>query len=648
VVGKDVLINSAPFRISGVAPREFFGTALDYPVDIWAPIAAQPQIEPSRRMSSGTDWLWIMGRPKPGVSIERAAANLNVVFQQALRAEGATPEELAQRVLVMPADRPVSGLRHALSRPLLVLMAIVGLVLLIACANIANLLLARAAARQREISVRVAIGAGRLRLIRQLLTESLLLGALGGVVAILFAMWGANLLLALVFNDRLLEGPIPLPLHIRPDANILGFTALVSVLTGLLFGLAPALRASKADLSSVLKSGTPSLRRARASSTLLALQLALSLVLLISAGLLVRSFQKAGQVDLGFDPRNVVQFTISDTATGRSAPQLTSLVAGVVERIRSVPGVASATLSLPGLFSHMNFFTTVSPDGPPRKRLGELDADRALFIAPGFFQAMRTPLVAGRDFTLQDSADSRVALVNEALARRYFPGANPIGRRLHLMGEPPVEIIGLVKDAKFANVTGPAPTILYLPIAQRGMPPLRFIDVRLAANAPEVMGKVRKIVEGADSRFAVEARPLTELVGRTLALQRLGAWLAGCFGVLGLLLACVGVYGLMSYAALQRTGEVGIRMALGAQRSSVLWLVLRQAMRPVLAGAGIGVGLALAATRVFGSHLFGLSATDPLTIAACTLVLVGMAALASYLPARRASRVDPVTALRYE
>jgi predicted permease len=657
VLGKSVTINGTAFTVIGVAPPGFFGVSLDYAVDVWLPLSAQPQLDGESELNeTGRNWLKVMARLKPGVSLEAATADADLIFHEYLRSMNASPEALAQRIGLTPGGKPVSGMRRILSQPLLMLLAIVVLVLLIACANLANLLLAKASARRREIMTRLALGATRLRLVRQLLTESALLALLGGVAGIFLGKWGSDLLMALTFNGLAL-GPTPKPLLFQLDLRILGFTILISMLAGILFGLVPALNATRPDLIGGLNENTVGLsgnrHRRRLNRVLVAAQLAASLVLLITAGLFVRGFQKLAGVELGFDS-HVAQARIT-TPPNYTDAQRERFWSETRAKLVAYPGVLSVSESLPGLFSRYNIYTDVTVEGrPARSALGERSHDVVVAAGPGFFSTLGTPLLLGREFGAQDHQHSvKVAIINETLAHRLFPDRNPVGQYLRIGGGPvPVEIVGMVKDAKYDSVLTDAPSMLYLPLEQFQPAPhqsaTRFFEVRTAGDAADSAARLQQIVHELDQNLSVEFRPLLDLVDQSLLLQRLIARLTGLFGLLGLSLACLGVYGIMSYTVAQRANEFGLRMALGARRGDVIRHVLLEAMWPVLGGAAFGLVVAVGATRLVSSQLFGLTATDPLTILLATFSMSAVAALAAYLPARKASRVEPMVVLRRE
>jgi predicted permease len=653
-VGKSITINGSAFNIIGVTPPGFFGVSLDYVVDVWLPLTAQPLLDGRSALNAtGANWVRVMARLRPGVSMGRATADSDLIFHQQLRSVNTPQEAIAQKVGLTPGGRPVSDMRQFLSQPLLMLMAIVVLVLLIACANLANLLLARAASRQREIAVRLALGASRFRLIRQLLTESMLLAILGAAVGLFVGKLGSDLLLALTFKGLAL-GPLPLPLTFRLDLRLLGFTILIALVAGMLFGLAPALRATRPDLAPGLKENSSQAsghrRRRSLNRFLVAAQLAASLVLLITAGLFIRSFQTLANVELGFNPK-VVQVRVTPPPN-YGAAQRDSVWQAVEEKILAYPGVVSASASLPGLFGRMNFYTVASVEGePPRRRpSGERDKDVVFFVKPGFFSTLGMPLLLGRDFGPQDQQISvKVVIINEAMRRRLFPNRNPMGQRLTLGGNDWLEVVGVAPDAKYNSVLSDAPAMLYLPLTQTPIASGdRFFEILTSADAAGFAARLQQALQKLDGNLLVESRPLADLVGQSLALQRLIARLTGLFGLLGLSLACIGVYGIMSYTVAQRTGEMGIRLALGAQRRDIIRLLLGEAMLPALGGVAIGLAGALGATRLVASQLFGLASTDPVTISLATLLMVAVASLAAYFPARKASRVEPTVALKYE
>ena len=539
--------------------------------------------------------------------------------------------------------------RRKYSQSLTIMMVVVGLVLLIACANVANLLLARAASRQKEMAVRLALGAGRLRLLRQLLTESVLLSSAGGALGAVLAYWGRDLLLAMQPWGR-----TELALDLGLDLRLLGFTTAVSLLTGLLFGLPPALRATRIDLTPALKdkarnSGIGT--RSRLSKALVVVQVALSLVLLIGAGLFTRTLRNLQSLEVGFNSENLVIFGIDPRQNKYRGEQVVQLYRRILERIEGIPGVRSATLSLYPLLSGSRDESNISLQGEtpqpgvdPRVLVNE--------VASNFLDTIEVPILRGRGLSARDEGGApRVAVINQALASRYFGNKDPIGRRFGLNGPETsgqIEIVGIAKDAKYFQLRGEMPPTVYIPFFQESPGEANFA-VRTTGDPAPLIGLIRQAVREVDSNLPrLDIRTLRQQVEGGWSQERLFANLSSFFGLLALLLAAIGLYGVMAYGVARRTNEIGIRMALGAQRGDVIALVMRESLLLVALGAVLGLATALASTRLISNLLFGLTATDPLTIALATLVMITSAALAGYLPARRAARVDPMVALRYE
>jgi predicted permease len=655
-VGKPVTIDKIAYTIIGVAPPEFFGTTVGRAPDMWIPLAMEAQLPPghwNRRENPEWQSLFLIARLKNGVSAEQANASVNLLFKQSLqeRAGAQASTERMQdiqraHIELTPAGRGLSWLRGEFSLSLQILMAVVSLVLLIACANVANLLLARAAARQKEFAVRLALGAGRTRLIRQLLTESLLLTGLGAAAGIALAWWGSRMLLLMAS-----AGPNPLPLDVTPNARILGFTLLASLLSALIFGTAPALRAARIEPYSSLKSGkgaAQSTSRSRFGKALVVAQVALSLLLLVGAGLFVRTLINLQNRPSGYNQQNVMLFRIGSDATLYKGAQLSALLSEVEEKVKTVPGVQAASFSL--------LVFQGGPSGPVFTRDQNLPAGESRIVwrnkvGPDFFNAMGIPLLEGRLFGPQDTEKSQeVAVISETMARRFFPNTSPIGKRFGRVPENSdrFEIIGVVKDAKYESLTEEWRPIAYYSYSQRPEPLDKFV-VRFTGAPEAVVPQVRQAIKHVNRNLPIdEVVSLSDHIGRSLTRQKLVARLAAFFSLLALLLACVGLYGVLSYAVARRANEIGIRMALGAQRRDVLWLVLRESLALVCAGVAIGLLASLAATQTASTLLFGVEPDDPPTIAAATLLLTAVAALAGYLPARRAARVDPMAALRDE
>jgi predicted permease len=656
VIGRTLTFNRTAFTIIGVASREFFGTMVDESPDLWIPLAMQAQVQPWLDDPRGTlsQSLWLMGRLKTGVSTASAQANTNVLYQQWLHQVAGTPPS-PERVLAMqkarvdlsPAASGLSTLRIRFSQPLRILMVLVGLVLLIACVNIANLLLAQAAGRQREIAVRLALGADRRRLIGQLLSESLLLALIGGAAGVLIAWWGGQLLLVMVHS-----GPDPLPLQVGPSGRVLLFTLGLSLLTGLLFGIAPALRLTRVDVGPSLKEGKGTARsqsHSRLGQVLVAGQVALALILMIGAGLFVRTLQALQHTDTGFDKGRVVLLQLDSDSSSFKGAELARMRRRVEERIRALPGVQAVSFSLL-TYAEGQWVTGLWPEGVPHTEANgkAVDGNR---VGVQYFAALGLPVVMGRSFGPQDTPQSQqVAVVNETLARTLYPGASPIGRHFALGERQSLEIVGVVKDAKYVSVREKARGMFYLDTEQEKKPEAYDdLVVRVQGRPEALLTQLRAVIHDEDPNLAIaKVTTLGQKVDDSLRRERLLAQLAGFFGVLALLLASLGLYGVMAYAVARRTNEIGIRMALGAQPGNVLRMVLRESLVVVAVGLAAGIPAALACGRFVASQLYGLQANDGLTIGGASAVLLLVALLASFLPARRAALLDPLAALREE
>jgi predicted permease len=658
VIGRKVTLNATVYTIIGVAAREFFGTVVGESPDFWIPLAMQAQVEPwlGDPFGAQSQSLWVFGRLKPGVSAAVAEANTNIVFQQWLHAiagESPSAERFADMrkacVKLTEAENGISRLRREFSRSLEILMVLVGLVLLIACANIANLLLARAAGRQREIAVRAALGAARRRLIGQFLSESLLLALIGGTAGVLMAWWGGQLLLAMVSS-----GPEPVPLEAGPNGRALVFTFGISLLTGLLFGIVPALRMTKVDLGPSLKEGKG---MARASSrgwlgqALVAGQVAVALFLTIGAGLFVRTLQILAQTRTGFDRDRVVLLQLDNASSNIKDSAVVSLSRRLEARVRALPGVQAASFSML-TFNEGQWVAPLWPEGVEHTEANGQDF-QGNRVGAQYFEVLGTPIVMGRSFGPQDTPQSqRVAVINETLARKLYPEASPLGRHFALAGrdKQDFEIVGVVKDAKY-NSVHETPRGMWFVYAQQEQSPDSFNDlvVRVTGKPEALVAQIRAAIRDEDPNLAIsEVTTLAEIVDRSFSQEKLLAKLASFFGALALLLASVGLYGIMAYSVARRTNEIGIRMALGARPGSVLRMVLSESLIVVALGLVVGIPAALACGRLVSSQLYGLKANDPLTIAAAAAVLLVVALVAVYLPARRAALLDPLAALRQE
>jgi len=648
IVGKSITLNNHSFTVVGVAPADFHGSFVGLQFDIWVPMMMQEWIRPAKGVltARGNHWLDGVARLKPGVSREQAQADLNVIAKQL---EKEFPNTNAgYSVVLFPLWRAPYGAVKVMSPVLMILSGLVAVVLLIACANVANLLLARASARRKEIAVRLSLGAGRGRLIRQLLTESVLLSLLGGVLGILIAFWSFDLLLAFLPT-------IDVPVDLTDQSlsgNVLLFTTVLSLLTGLIFGLAPALGASRADVVTALKDESGTLgagsSKSRLRNSLVVGQVALSLLLLICAGLLLRSLQNAESINPGFNPRNVLLATLDMYPSGYSPETGRQFYARVLERVAALPGVESVSLArrVPLGFGGSSS-TSFEPEGyQPQK-------DEFIWAfynntSPGYFQTMQVPILKGRDFSERDAdAAPRAVVINDALATRYWPGLDPIGKRIRLGGEW-LTVIGVVGNFKVRGLNEEPWPALFLSLLQYYRPDTT-LHVRTKGDPAAFTPDLRAAVQTLDSNLPLSSvRTLEDHTGAATFVNRLGGSMLGVFGGLALLLAAVGVYGVVSFGVSQRTREIGIRIALGASRRDIFRLVVGQGTRLALIGISAGLALALGVTHFLEKVLFNVSARDPLTIAGVMVLLAAAALLACYLPARRAAKVDPMVALRYE
>jgi predicted permease len=652
VLGKTITVNHVPLEIGGVAPEGFFGITPDRPKDLWMPVRLFSPAPGSDDTGSGR----IIARLKPGVTAERAGAELTALYA------GLPEEKRFTKGSTKPADihalsggQGYSPLREKFGRSLTILMIVVSTVLLTACANVASLQLARGMARRTEIRTRLAIGAGRGRLIRQLLTENLLLSACGGAAGLALAVWGNHALLALLPErsrpGTLTDGSSPLAIHL--DGRMLGFTVAISLLTGLLFGLAPALRATRANLVHGVRSGAGHPRDSlRLNRTLVVTQVAMSLVLLLTAGLFVRTLDKLRSVDLGFNPQNLLQISLATREAGYRGPQVTALYQELLERLARLPGVTEVSGVRNGLVQGGSTATTVTIPGRPSSPEDNIPIDSA-DVGPRFFATAGMPLVAGRDFTANDDARSaRVIVVNQSFVRRYLGTGNPLRMRVATGGSTTSEIVGVVRDARIVNLRQAVGPTIYFPAFQRNMDRVSAIELRTTIDPIGVIAAARREVSAINPKLVVGAKTMSAQIDDVLMQERMIGKLSAFFGVLALMLASGGLYGLMAYSVARRTGEIGIRMALGAPRDSVLWMVLRETMTLLLAGLAIGVPLALGLAQLAGHWieglLFEMKATDPVTLLMAVLLLGVAAVVAGAMPARRASQVDPMKALRSE
>ncbi|HTV55223.1 MAG TPA: ABC transporter permease [Terriglobia bacterium] len=666
VLGSSIELNGAPFTVIGVMPSAFFGVSPGDSPDVWIPLMMQAQVMDGKSVLNDAKswWLQIMARRKPEVSEPQALAAINVVYQRYARQQAgaqvspdAARELQLEHLALLPAGRGLSTLRNRLSEPLIVLMALVGLVLLVACANIASLVLARATARQRELAVRVALGAGRFRLFRQLLTESLLLASLGGALGLLFGRWGDDLLLSLISGSRT---PVALGLHLNSAVFI--FTACVALLTGLLFGTAPARQAANVDLGSVMKasarglSAAPGTRQSRWTlrQLLVVCEVATAMLLVAGAGMLVRSLQKLKDVNPGFNQNGALLVSVDPTLIGYRGNRLVNFYRQATLAVSGLPGVRSVTLSALPPMTGAQWKTGVFIQGHiPGVR--ENTTARLNFVGPDFFRTLGIPMLQGREFTRRDNAAApKVAIINQAMARFYFGHAPVVGKRISFISpeQGEIEIVGVASNSKDNNLREATPHVVYVPYLQTPSASLTYgmtLEVRTAGNPDAAAGAVRQAIRQIDRDVPILGfTTLAEQVRESLAQERLVARTSTLFGLLAALLASIGLYGVMMYTVTRRTGEIGIRMALGARPSQVLWMVLEEALQLVAAGTALGVPLTMVFARLISSQLYGISPADPSTIAGSAALLAGIALLASYIPARRAANVDPIVALRYE
>jgi len=638
VIGKQLTLNNQSFTVVGITPANFqFGEEADVSV----PIGLQAERFRLRGRDPGTD---VVARLKPNVSEQQAETELNLI---AARLEQQYPESnKGRRVRVTPLHESFVG---DVRQPLLILLGAVGLVLLIACANVANLLLVRSSGRQKEMAVRVALGASRATLIRQLLTESVLLAALGAALGILLALWGTS------FIASQLPDGIPRLREAEVDAPVLAFTLAVSLLTGLLFGLAPALQASRPNLTEGLKEGSrgSSGRRQRLRSALVVGEVALTLTLLVGAGLLIQSFRRVLQVDPGFKAQGLLTMQVS--VNNPDGQQVANFFEQLQQNVHNLPGVKSVAVSngLPFRTANYPGFFIEGRTDPDNKGSG-----LRYTVSPDYFQTMGIELIKGRLFTTEDTRDSpQVIVIDESLARRHFPNEDPIGKRLKQSRDAPgLEIVGIVRHVEHYSLDGQSPDAQFYTnfnqISLQGLPSnVRRINLLVRADADplSLASAVRAQVAALNKDQAVfNVSTMEQIVAQSVAARRFSMLLLTVFAVVALALASLGIYGLMSYAVAQRTREIGLRMALGAQSSNVLRLVIGQGMKLALVGVALGLVASLALTRTMKTLLFGVSVTDPVTFAAIALLLIAVALLACWIPARRATKVDPMIALRAE
>jgi predicted permease len=659
VLNRKVKLGTTIFNVVGVAPPEFFGTTVGEAPDIWVPISMMKSVPPGRNGYKDDFYqsMLLMGRLKPGVSKEQATSNVNVLYQQITRAfpdADLNPRNIAKlnraHVVLTPMATGLSSLRHRFSDPLKVLMGVTTLVLLIACANIANLLLARSTARAREFAVRQALGAGRMRLVRQLLTESLLLAVVGGLLGVGLAAFADRLLLRMISG-----GADVIPLDVSINLRLLLFNLAVTVATALLFGIVPALRSTRIELTDALKDGrVPSSGTSRSpiGKVLIVAQVAISLVLTVGAILFIRSLVNLTNVDTGFNREGVLRLEVDSNVIGLKSddPRMIAMFQQIEQRVSALPGVRAASFAS-FVFGQGSWNTSIRVPGTEANENINVKHN---VIGNGYFAALQIPLLAGRTFGPQDTPTShRVAIISESIAKDVFPpGINPIGHHYYTNFDPKpdadVEVVGIVKDVKFGNLQERPQYIDYLPNPQH---PWGYggMAVRYNGDFNTISNEVQQAIHSINHTLPISrVTTLDQQVARSITNQRLVAQLSAFFGLLAVFLSCIGIYGLMSYIVSRRTNEIGIRIAIGASRANVRWLVMREIVLLVTIGIAVGVPATLAGSRVVANMLFGMYGTSWWSLAGSVAGLLFVALIAGYLPAKRASRVDPMVALRYE
>ena len=668
-IGGLIRLNGYAFPIIGIAQAGFFGTEIGVPLDVAIPICAEGILDGRNSMLDDRSswWLEMMGRLKPGMTVEQADARMKVISRQLFGAVAPQDSDATYAAMfrnykffVLPGDTGaggIYGLREQYRQPLRILMFVVGLVLLIACANIASLLLARSAARHKEIAVRLSLGASRARLIRQVLTESIVLSGAGAILGVLFARWGSALLVRFVSTQQ-----NQVFLDLKMDSRVLAFTIAIAVLCGVLFGIFPALRCTRVDAMSAMKEGQAQAAGGRSSSSarwIVAAQVALSLILLVGTGLFIRTFRNLMTLDAGFDRNNVLMAETNIHNAGIPEPVRAVLYGQMLAKLRTLPGVVSASQCWMTPLSGRQWSNSVTAPGHPLPP--GVDPDTMLnWVTPGYFETMRTPLLEGRAFEARDSANSTpVVIVNQLVARRYFPTDSPIGQHLIVgtvssgtreMLRQPIEIIGVVQDTKYNSLDEDFQPEAYFPLSQiqKDLAEDSTFEIRTAMTPSALIPAVRGAMAAVNKSASLQFTTLKQEADDSVAQEQLMAVLSGFFGGLALLLTAIGLYGVLVYVVTQRTHEIGIRMALGAQRGSVLRLVMRDAVMVLAAGISPGLLGSICTTRLVKGLLFGLTPNDPLTLALATVALIAVALVATYIPARRAMRVDPMVALRYE
>jgi putative ABC transport system permease protein len=646
-IGRVIGLNKHPYTVIGVAPRAFQGTQSSLQDDLWIPATMAGQFHTSGNLlqERGSTWLMILARLKPGVTRRQAQADVNVAMQQIAR-EYPDSHKGDNSITVYPLWRAPFGANYYIHTILLLLMAVSGLVLLLACANVANLLLVRSVGRRREMAIRLSIGATRWRLIRQLLAESIILALSGGAIAMLFTVWTAGTL-----QDFIPPSGVPISMSVHAGRPVLLATLFISLITGVIFGILPAFRSSALQPIAVLKeeagSTTGGRHKARLSSVLVVAQVAVSLLLLVCAGLFIRSVQLAQRFNPGFNPHNVLLYSYDLKGATYSPQAGMEFDRQLLARLNALPGVDSSALAAQIPLSFGSDSYLVQPEGYVSRPHEPMDVEYN-DISPGYFRTMQIALIAGREFTDADTDQSQlVAIVNEAFARRYWPHQDAIGKRLHASGKW-FTVVGVSGDSDYDHLGEKAKSFFYLPLTQDYASHVT-IELRVLGDPLAFVRPVEQAVHALDGDLPLfDLATLDSRIQLKTTTERMGATFVGGFGVVALVLATIGIYGVLAYTMRQRTHEIGLRMALGAEPRDVFRLVLGQGARLALAGIAAGLAASLMVTRALSSELFNVSATDPLTYAGVALLLCAVALLACYIPARRAAKVDPMVALRYE
>jgi predicted permease len=648
VIGQTIQINHHPFTVIGVTPREFHGCFTGLRMDVWVPLTMDQEVwGPNRPEDRGAFWLNVLGKLRPGVTENQAKAELNVLMQEIAERYPEAHSGSPNQITLDPLWRSPFGVNVHLYKVLPMLLGLAAALLLLACANVANLLLVRSVARRREIAIRLSVGATRTQLVRQLLIESLVLALAGGVVAAVITVWTSRSLAALFPPTTL---PFTHDAHV--DSRVLLGTTAISILAAVIFGVLPALRSSRVPVQEVLKeeagSVALSLRKARLSSGLVVAQIALSLLLLVCAGLFIRSLQKAQESDMGFDPEHVLLASYELRPLGYSVPGGISFDRQVLAELSALPGVESVTLAdfSPLSFSiHTDYVELEGYVPQPRE---SMEISRA-YVGPNYFDTLRTSLIAGRDITEADQAGAQpVCVVNQALAERYWPGQDVLGKRIN--DGVWFTIVGVVRNAKYRLLTYPPEPVFYLPMYQSDHSTLETtVHVRVSGDPQAMAFPVERAVHELNADLPLfNVHPLTVTMRLGIIFQSVAATFASSFGILAMLLAAVGIYGVVAYTTRQRTREIGIRMALGAEKSHIFLLILGQGFRLAAVGLALGLALSLMLTRLLKSQLYGVGATDAITLVTVAAVLAGVTLLACYIPARRATKIEPTIALRCE